>query len=85
MARRRSPDVAWQMIGDEAVVMDLAGARVVGLNPVGSLVFSLVEERDEEGLARAVCERFDAPPDQVRADVSAFLADLRARGLVRED
>jgi hypothetical protein len=84
MALRRSPDLAWQVIGDEAVVMNLAGARAVGLNPVGALVFSLLEERDAEGPARAVCERFDATPERARADVKAFLADLVAHGLVVE-
>jgi hypothetical protein len=84
MALRRSRDLAWQVIGDEAVVMNLAGARVMGLNPVGALVFSLLEERDEESLARAVCERFDAAPERARADVKAFLADLVSRGLVVE-
>ena len=28
MGLRRSPDTAWQMIGEEAVVMNLAGSRI---------------------------------------------------------
>ncbi len=73
------------MIGDEAVVMNLAGARVLGLNPTGALVWSLLEERDEQGLAEAVAERFAIDADAARKDVRAFLDLLRERGLVVEE
>jgi hypothetical protein len=43
MPLRRHRDVAWQRIGDEAVVMSLAEGRVLGLNATGALVWSLVE------------------------------------------
>jgi hypothetical protein len=84
VALRRSRETAWQMIGDEAVVMNLAGARVLGLNPTGALVWSLLEERDEPGLAEAVAERFAIDTESARADVRAFLELLRERGLVVE-
>jgi hypothetical protein len=72
------------MIGDEAVVMNLAGARVIGLNPTGALVWSLLEERDEQGLAEAVSERFAIDAESAREDVGAFLRMLLDRGLVVE-
>ena len=64
--------------------MNLAGARVLGLNPTGALVWSLLEERDERGLAEAVAERFAIDLESARADVRAFLDLLRERGLVEE-
>ena len=82
MALRRHPDVAWQTIGDEAVVMSLAEGRVLGLNPTGALVWSLVEERDEEGLVAAVVDRFLVGTESAREDVRGFLSLLRARGLL---
>ena len=84
MGLRRSPDTAWQMIGEEAVVMNLAGSRVLGLNPTGALVWSLLEERDEDGLAAAVAERFAIDTEAARGDIRAFLGLLRERGLVVE-
>jgi hypothetical protein len=81
---RRHPDVAWQAIGDEAVLMSLADRKILGLNPVGALVWSLVEERDEDGLVAAVVERFATGDDEAREDVRAFVALLRERGLVVE-
>jgi hypothetical protein len=84
VALRRHPDVAWQTIGDEAVVMSLAEGRVLGLNATGALVWSLVGERDEDGLVAAVVERFATDRERVREDVRGFLALLRERGLVVE-
>ncbi len=84
MALRRHPDVAWQRIGEEAVLMSLAEGRVLGLNPTGALVWSLLEERDEDALVAAVVERFDAEPARARDDVRDFVSSLRERGLVVE-
>lgn len=84
MPLRRHPDVAWQTIGDEAVLMSLAERRVLGLNPTGTLVWTLVEERDEDGLVRAVTERFATAEAEARQDVRAFLSLLRGRGLIVE-
>jgi hypothetical protein len=84
VALRRHPDVAWQTIGDEAVLMSLAEGRVLGLNPTAALVWSLVGERDEDGLVAAVVERFATDRERARADVRGFLAVLRERGLVEE-
>lgn len=84
MTLRRHPDVAWQRIGEEAVVMSLAERRVLGLNPTGALVWALLEERDEDGLVAAVVERFATEDARAREDVRSFLSLLRERGLVVE-
>ena len=84
MTLRRHPDVAWQRIGDEAVLMSLAEGRVIGLNAVGALVWSLVEERDEDGLVAAVVERFATVDAGARDDVRGFLSLLLERRLVVE-
>jgi len=49
VALRRHPDVAWQRIGDEAIVMSLSAGRVLGLNPTGALVWELVEQVPGQG------------------------------------
>jgi hypothetical protein len=85
VALRRSPDTAWQVVGDEAVIMNLAGARVLGLNPTGALVWSLLEKHDEDEIAAAVAERFEIDLETAGRDVRDFLALLRERGLVVND
>ncbi len=84
MPLRRHREIAWQQIGDEAVVLSLAESRVLGLNPTGALLWSLLEERDEDGLVAAVVERFATDEPHARDDVRSFLSMLRERGLVQE-
>lgn len=84
MPLRRNRQLAWQRIGDEAVLMSLSEQRVLGLNATGALVWSLLEERDEDGLVAAVVERFATDDASARADVRDFLSLLRERGLVGE-
>ena len=84
MPLRRQRDVAWQQIGGEAVLMSLAEGRVLGLNATGALVWSLLEERDEDGLVAAVVERFATDAGNAREDVRGFVSLLRERGLVSE-
>jgi hypothetical protein len=82
MPYRVSPRVAHQVVGGEAVLVDLAGARMMGLNATGSLVWSLLPDHDEEGIARALSERYDVELPEARKEVRDFLAGLLARGLV---
>jgi hypothetical protein len=84
MPLRRHRDLAWQQIGAELVVMSLPEKKVLGLNPAGALLWSLIEERDEDGLVSALVERFATDEEQARKDVRGFVAMLRERGLVSE-
>jgi len=84
MPLRRHRDLAWQQIGAELVVMSLPEKKVLGLNPAGALLWSLIEERDEDGLVSALVERFATDEGQARKDVRGFVAMLRERGLVSE-
>jgi len=71
------------VVEGEAVLLDLEGRRVLGLNPVGSFVWGLLDgSRAPTDLAGAVAARFGIGADRARADVDAFLADLHGRGLI---
>jgi coenzyme PQQ synthesis protein D (PqqD) len=84
MTLRRKRDLAWQQIGAELVVMSLSEKKVLGLNPAGAFLWSLIEERDEDGLVSALVERFATDERQARSDVRGFVSMLRERGLVSE-
>jgi hypothetical protein len=77
--------VAWQAIGDEVILVDLAGAKTLGLNPVGSFVWTLLPDHEEPAIAEDVARRFDVPLSTARRDVAAFLQMLRDRGLVEAE
>lgn len=65
------------------MILDLDGRRVMGLNPVGSYVWGLLDgKRTVADLARAVSERFQVPVERALADVAGFLSVLRGRQLV---
>jgi hypothetical protein len=73
------------VVEGEAVLLDLHGRRIMGLNPVGSFTFGLVDGKRAVGdLAAAIAARFGVAEDRALADVAAFLGDLRARGLLEE-
>jgi hypothetical protein len=71
------------MVEGEAVILDLEGRKVMGLNPVGSFVWSLLDgARTAEQIGEAVAARFQIGAKQAAADVGVFLSALEARGLV---
>ena len=84
MALRIDPRVAWQTVDGEGVVMDLVNGEVLGFNPVGSLVWSLLPDHDEDAIVGAVCSRFAVEADQARRDVRDFLRLLQTKRLVTE-
>jgi hypothetical protein len=71
------------VVEGEAVLLDLEGRRIMGLNPAGSFSFGLLDgRRTVADLASAVAARFGVEPERARADVETFLSALAARGLV---
>jgi hypothetical protein len=74
---------AWQILQGEAVLLDLAGRKVMGLNAVGSFAWGLLDgSRTLAQLAEAVAGQFEIGVDQAASDLATFLAALQARGLV---
>jgi len=82
-APRISPRCTWQVVEGEAVLLDLEGKRILGLNRAASFVFPLLDgERTVAGLAAQMAQRFGIEVSKAEADLRAFLADLSARGFV---
>lgn len=80
---RVSGRCAWQVVAEEAVVLDLQGRRVLGLNRVGSFVLPLLDGvRTVAGVAALVAARFGVEVGRAEADVRGFLAELAGRGFV---
>ncbi len=82
-APRPSPRCAWQVLEGEAVILDLEGHKLMGLNPTGSFVWGLLDgRRTLAQIAAAVADRFQVSVDRAAADVSAFAGLLSHRGLI---
>ena len=84
MRYRRAPDLAWQAVGPETVIIDLRRGRSLGLNETGGLVWGLVGEHDAPEIAAEVARRFRIGEDEARKDVARLLEALLDRGLLEE-
>jgi hypothetical protein len=80
----RMPDaVSMRTVHDEVVLLDMASEQYFGLNAVGRCVIQTVSGgADVDGAVAAVFAEFDAPEDQIRADVMALVEELVATGLL---
>ena len=87
---RLVPGFQLRLIGDEylAVPSGAAAARFNGLmmlNDTGAfLVRSMQEDTDRETLLRRLREEYEAPEELLRADLEAFLTQMREAGLLEE-
>src|SRR5512140_3493338 len=82
-APRISARCTWQVVEGEAVVLDLHGKRLLGLNRAGSYVFPLLDgSRTVAGLAASLAERFGIEVGRAEADLRLFLGELARRGFV---
>jgi len=84
LAWRRKQELAWQLVGEEGVIVDPQAGEAIGLNPTAYLAWTLLPDHDEEAIVAEVVRRFATDPDTARRDVRAFVAELVRRGLVAE-
>jgi hypothetical protein len=75
--------VTWHVAGDDVVVLDLQGSVYLKLNGSGRVLWErLVEPCTEGDLVAALVDMYGIDEARARADVEAFVADLRGRGLL---
>ncbi len=80
---RISPRCTWQVVEGEAVLLDLQGKRLLGLNQAGSYLLPLLDgDRTVAGLAAALAERFGIEVARAESDLRIFLTELARRGFV---
>jgi hypothetical protein len=79
----RSDALTWNIVGDDVVVLDLAGSVYLQLSGSGRVVWeALAEPRTDDELVELLCARYGIDGDVARADVASFIADLERRGLL---
>jgi hypothetical protein len=83
MTPRISPNVAWQVVDGEAIVVDLASGKTIGLNATGTFLWSRLDgTRDPEALAAALVVEFEVPNDVAASHTYEFLSDMKTRALI---
>jgi hypothetical protein len=80
----QGPDVVSRVLDGEAVILDLASGRYLGLNEVATRVWELLGEGRTVGAVRAaLLAEFEVPAEVLEGDLEKLFADLTARGLIR--
>ncbi len=70
-------------VGEETVILGLKGDMYFGLNPVGSRVWSLIQEpRTVAQVRDAILEEYQVEPAECERDVVDLLARLADQNLV---
>jgi hypothetical protein len=67
----------------DLVIMSIETGTYYGLDPVGACVWKLVERpRTFAAVVEGVLERFEVPPEVAEQDLTAFLHEMQAEGIV---
>jgi hypothetical protein len=78
-----SPEVLFQEIGGEAVLLDLAGERYFGLDVVGTRIWQLLQD---QASLRVVYDRmldeYDVEPGRLEEDLLNHVGELAEEGLL---
>lgn len=79
-----SPEVLFQEVGGETVLLDLESEQYFGLNAVGTRVWALLNEGvDASALVETLLAEYEVEREALEADVSSLLAQLEEAGLIR--
>lgn len=79
---RKNPDVVFRRIGQEAVLVPVAGnvgdlSCIYTLNETGARLWESFDGvRDVREICRLVCDEFNVPPEEAASDVSEFAGEL---------
>jgi hypothetical protein len=73
------------MVGPEAMVMDLASGRTVGLNATGSFIWSHLAKGSDDGLVEAFASEFRVPVEFARSEVGRFIEYLGLHNLIAKE
>lgn len=86
MIVRRQGDWLSAKVGVELVMMSAEKGNYIGLSEVGARIWDLIETPQEvESLLARLQEEYDVSPDTCRAEVDAFLQELRTHGAIALD
>ena len=79
----RQEGVSWTDVDGEIVALDEAAAVYLAANESGGMLWrALSNGSTREQLGALLCETYDLTPERATADIDAFLAALRKKGLL---
>jgi PqqD family protein of HPr-rel-A system len=83
MTYKRDPELPFQTLEEETIVVDPRTREVHLLNDTAARVWELLASAQSvDDLMAALGEEYDAPADELRAGVEELLAGLTDKGLL---
>jgi len=80
---RIAPSLIWREVDDNSVIVTPQSGKMRVLNGVGSTIWRLLtEEQPIAAIAEQVTAQYNVSLEQAQSDLSHFLDDLTARGLL---
>lgn len=86
MRLRIADEVIFRVLGDEAVILNLATSKYFGLNSVGTRLWQLIAEHGSvERVIEASLAEYEVEERQLRHDLADLIQRLMQRGLVQSE
>ena len=83
--RLRAEGVVWREVGDEVIVFGADRSEYLATNPAGTVLWPLLAAGATLAeIGRALSDRWGLSSEQGREDAAAFVAELRAQGLLED-
>jgi hypothetical protein len=81
---RVAPDVLFRLVGEEGVLLNLNTTRYLGLNAVGTRMWTALAGATSIQAAYDVLLReYEVAPERLRADLEEFIDQLSGEELIR--
>jgi hypothetical protein len=78
-----SPDVVFQTVGDEAVLLNMKTSLYLGLNAIGTRMWlALTGAESIQAAYESLLSEFDVSAEELRKDLETFLAKLNEFALI---
>ena len=82
--RLRPEAVTWRAVEGEVVALDIEESEYVATNESGAAVWAaLAEGTTLPALVDLLVRDFEVDPEQARADITTFIAELRQRNYLQ--
>lgn len=77
------PEVTFQKLGDETIIVHLGTGRIHHTNATGSRIWELLDSgRSLAEIREALFAEFAVPPDQLQRELETFVEQLSAEKMI---
>ena len=82
---RPARNISARIVDGQLIILRPGTDELLRFNEVASFIWSILEKQscDLETLVKEIVDEFDVDAEQAEADLSAFLAEMQAQGLIQ--